>query len=254
MGFAATLTRSFEALGLRGAPTLLHFLSKTRLSRLLATVALPSGQTISFPEYDAYWARYLYAGVPYEPDVEAIFRRLAPGRVLIDCGANIGYWSARAKELGFTDAMAIEANEDLIPFLKRNFQGAVHHAAVHSRSGETLFLEGQGATAALATTGRPVRTLALADLDVTGPVLIKLDVEGAEIPAIEGAAGMDAIFVYEDWPRSGMPVTRYALEKGYSVFGFDMEPIRSHAEAFDFNRRTRETYGPSNLVAMRTSE
>jgi FkbM family methyltransferase len=186
--------------------------------------------------------------------VEAIFRRFASGRTLIDCGANIGYWSVRAKELGFKDAIAIEANGDLIPFLKRNYRGAVHHAAVHSRSGETLYLEGQGATASLAATGRPVRTLALADLDVTGPVLIKLDVEGAEIAAIEGAAGMDAIFVYEDWPRSGMLVTRYVLEKGYSVFGFDMQPIRTHAEAFDFNRRTRETYGPSNLLAMRGSD
>ena len=101
---------------------------------------------------------------------------------------------------------------------------------------------------------KPTISLALADLDVTEPVLIKLDVEGAEVAAIKGAAGMDAIFVYEDWPRSGMPVTRYALEMGYSVVGFDMKPIRSHAEAFEFNRRTRETYGPSNLVAMRASE
>ena len=77
---------------------------------------------------------------------------------------------------------------------------------------------GQGATASLATTGRPVRTLALADLDVTGPVLIKLDVEGAEVAAIKGAARMDAIFVYEDWPRSGMPVTgRRPVQLGTAV-------------------------------------
>ena len=80
---------------------------------------------------------------------------------------------------------------------------------------------------------------------------MKLDIEGAEIAAIEGAQGMDAIFVYEDWPKSGMPVTRYLLEQGYSLFGFDMTPITTHAEAFAFNSRTTDVYGPSNFVAMR---
>ena len=251
MNLAAMVTRSFEASGLRGAPTILGWLSKTPLSGQIATVRLPGGESISFPAYDPYWARYLYAGVPYEPDVESIFRRLADGRVLIDCGANIGYWSARAKELGFTDAIAIEANEQLIPLIKRNYRGNIIHAAVHAKSGEEMWLEGEGAAATIGTSGKPVRSLALTDLNVSGPALIKLDIEGAEIPAIEGAAGMDAIFVYEDWPRSGMPVTKYLLEKGYSVSGYDEAPIRTHADAFSFNERTNKEYGPSNFVAMR---
>jgi FkbM family methyltransferase len=249
MNPAAALTRSFEALGLRGAPTLLTYLSKTVLSRQVATVTLTGGQPISFPAYDPYWARHLYAGVSYEPDVEAIFRRLAGGRVLIDCGANIGYWSVRATELGFSDAIAIEANDELIPLLKRNYQGRVIHAAVHSRSGEELHFQGAGATGRVGESGATVRSIALADLEVGTPAVIKLDVEGAEIAAIEGAAGMDAIFVYEDWPKSGMPVTRHLLENGYSVSGFDMSPIRTHAEAFAFNERTTRRYGPSNFVA-----
>lgn len=203
-----------------------------------------------FPAYDPYWSRHLYAGVPFEPDVEAIFRRFAKGRTLIDCGANIGFWSARAKELGFADAIAIEANADLIPLLRRNYRGRVVHAAVHSRSGETKFLSGEGAAASLGTTGKPVETIALADLKIQGPTLIKLDIEGVEIPAIEGAHGMDALFVYEDWPRSGMPVTKYLLEHGYSVSGFDMTPIKTHADAFEFNRSTTTTYGPSNFLAV----
>jgi len=249
LNFAAPLTRCFEALGLRGAPTVLTYLSKTPLSRQIATVQLRGGQPISFPAYDPYWARHLYAGVPYEPDVEAIFWRLAGGRVLIDCGANIGYWSVRAKELGFIDAIAIEANETLIPFLKRNYVGTVIHAAVHSKSGEQLRFTGAGATGQVGDSGKTVRSIALADLKLDAPVLIKLDVEGAEIAAIEGAAGMDAIFVYEDWPRSGMPVTQYLLESGYVVQGFDTTPIRTHPDAFAFNARTTRRYGPSNFVA-----
>jgi FkbM family methyltransferase len=253
MNLARPITRLFDRAGVRGAPTLLRYLSRTPLAKQVATVALPSGQTISFPAYDPYWARHLYAGVPYEPDVEAIFREFAPGRTLIDCGANIGYWSARAKELGFKESIAIEANATLIPFLQRNHSGPVHHAAVHSVSGETLWLEGEGAAASLGAGGKPVRSLALRDLDVTGPVLIKLDVEGAEIQAIEGAHGMDAMFLYEDWPKSGLTVTDYLLKNGYSVLGFDQTPIRSLGEAFAFNRTTNARYGPSNFIAIRSA-
>ena len=251
MNPAAALTRSFEALGVRGAPTLLRYASRTALSRHVATVRLPAGQIISFPAYDPYWARYLYAHIPYEPDVEAIFRRFAKGRVLIDCGANIGYWSARAKELGFLEAVAIEANAAWMPFLERNHGGRNMHAAVHSETGVTLHLGGEGAAASLGDEGQDVQSVALKDVGVSGPALVKLDVEGAEIAAVEGASGMDAIFVYEDWPRSGMPVTRHLIGEGFAIFGFDMSPIRELSDAFEFNRRTTTTYGPSNLIAMR---
>jgi FkbM family methyltransferase len=250
MSVAAVITRSFESLNLRGAPTLLHHLSRFT-PNATATVDLPGGQTFSFPAYDPYWARHFYAGLPYEPDVEAIFRKVSAGRVLIDCGANIGYWSARAAELGFIGAIAIEANSRLIPFIKRNFDGPVHHAAVYSRSGETVRLGGDGATGSIGDAGVPVTTIALADLGISQPCVVKLDVEGSEIPAIEGAKGLDAIYVYEDWPKSGMLVTKHLLDDGYSVSGFDGTAIRKHADAFEFNERTNDRYGPSNFVAIR---
>lgn len=214
-------------------------------------MTLQTGQRITFPAYDGYWARHLYAGVPYEPDVEIILRRFATGRTLIDCGANIGYWSARASELGFEDAIAIEANKTLIPFLRRNHSGPVHHRAVFARSGEEVHLSGEGAAAALGPSGQSVISLALNDLGVSGPVVVKLDIEGAEIAAIEGASRLDAIFVYEDWPRSGLTVTRYFLTEGYRVLGFDMTPIRTLRDARNFNARTRTSYGPSNFIAIR---
>lgn len=252
MNVAAILTRGFERLGLRGAPTLLKHLSRTALSSKTATVVLKGGQRITFPAYDPYWSRHLYAGVPFEPDVDAIFRRFAKGRVLVDCGANIGYWSARAKELGFVDVIAIEANDRLIPYLERNCPGSVIHAAVHSSSGESVLLNGDGAAAHLAEQGTPVATIALDDLGIRQPALVKLDVEGVEIAAFKGAGTLDALFVYEDWPRSGMPVTEWLLGQGHEVLGFDMTPIATVADAIEFNARTNKSYGPSNFIASRS--
>lgn len=245
---ARTVTCALELLRLRGAPTILRCLSP--LFRDLLTTVMIDGVPITFPAYDHYWCRYLYARARYEPDVEAIFRKYGSGRILIDCGANIGYWSARHKSFGFTDAIAIEANPKLIEILAHNHDKVIH-AAVHSRSGETLLLEGNGAVGAIGERGVPVLSLALADLNVQGPILIKLDVEGAEIPAIEGARGLQALFVYEDWPSRKMEVTRHLLAAGYLVLGFDETPIRSAEEAMAFNSRTREVYGPSNFAAMK---
>jgi hypothetical protein len=78
-----------EQAGVRGAPSLLRYLSKIpALSQRVATVTLPSGERLSFTAYDHYWCRYLYAGKPNEPNAERIFRRLGKGRVMVDCGAN----------------------------------------------------------------------------------------------------------------------------------------------------------------------
>lgn len=242
------LTAAFEAGGIRGAPTILKRLSRSRLLReQVATVTLQGGQRISFPAYDAYWCRYLYAGKPYEPDVERIFRQLGKGRTLVDCGANIGYWSVRHREFGFTTSIAIEANPDLVNFLRRNYSGEVHHAAVHSASGETLHFAGDGALGHVAEIGIPVPTVALRDLRVEGPALVKLDIEGAEIPAIEGLGDLDATLVYEDFPRQGMKVTRHLLERGWKLFTDELKPIASVEQV----SADRGPGVPLNLVATR---
>jgi FkbM family methyltransferase len=251
VNFPGALTALFEKAGMRGAPTILSRLSRfKRLERRVATVSLPGGQRISFPAYDPYWCRYLYAGKPYEPDVERIFHALGKGRTFIDCGANIGYWSVRHKEFGFTDAIAIEANPRLIPFLKKNYTGTVHHRAVSARSGESVVFSGDGAIGHISRNGEAgiaVPTLALRDLDPDGPALVKLDIEGAEIAAIEGLGDLDCILVYEDFPRQGMKVTRHLLDNDWRIFDDRMNPVTSADQvSADLGRGV-----PRNLVAMR---
>lgn len=255
VNFPGTLTATMEKVGVRGAPTLLGKLSKFPVLReTIATVTLPSGQRLTLPAYDGYWCRYVYAAKPYEPDVERIFRRFGKGRVLVDCGANIGYWSARHKDFGFTDAIAIEANPKLVRFLRINYSGCVIDKAVYSRSGEQLTFSGDDACGHLgdarghdAAQTITVETIALKDLNVTSPALVKLDVEGAEIDALQGLGDMDAIVVYEDFPRQGMKTTRYLLDRGWKLSNDQGESISNVEQvSHDLGKGV-----PHNLIAMR---
>lgn len=262
---AGGFVRALETMRLRGAPTLLHLLSRIfALRAVKATVPL-GPQLISFPAFDGYWCRYLWAGVPFERDVEQIFRKLGKGRVLIDCGANIGFWSVRASEFGFTEVIAVEANANLIPLLRENFRlnsvnGTVVHGAIYSSSGEHLLLSGTDAhaQASIGASGIPVTSIAIRDI-VTRftpgeEFVAKLDVEGAETAAISGATGIEnIIFVYEDFPKHGMPVTRNVLERDMAVFAVapsgHSRRIGSVEEAAAFNAEVALPQWPSNLVA-----
>lgn len=263
---AAFVVRTLESVGLRGAPTLMGLLQRIpALRRTMATVRLPYGELVTFPAFDPYWSRYLWAKIPFERDVEQIFRKLGAGRVLLDCGANIGYWSVRAREFGFTEVIAVEANSKLIPTLRENFrlnavQGKVHHAAVYSQSGIDLLLDDSRAheKSGIGDSGIPVVSITIADMLEEIPpdreVIAKLDVEGSEIAAIEGAKGHEkTIIVYEDFHQLGMPVTDYVLGQSLRVFGVSPSGERvgifSVDEALAFNKRVAAPRWPSNFVA-----
>jgi FkbM family methyltransferase len=263
---AGRIVRTLEFFSLRGAPTLLRLLDKIPLFHDAMATAPLGNNRMNFHAFDAYWCRYLWAGVPFEGDVAQIFRKLGKGSVLIDCGANIGYWSVRAPEFGFTHVVAVEANRELIPVLRNNLElngvpSEVIHAAIYSTSGEQLFLDRTAAHAegALGEKGMPVTSITIADIIEQhrgSEILAKLDVEGAELAAIEGASGVDRItFVYEDFPREGMRVTDELLRRGFKVFGVAPSgEIRSIADAGDalaFNTRFAIPRWPSNLVACR---
>jgi FkbM family methyltransferase len=263
---AGRIVRTLEFFSLRGAPTLLRLLDKIPLFHDAMATAPLGNNRMNFHAFDAYWCRYLWAGVPFEGDVAQIFRKLGKGSVLIDCGANIGYWSVRAPEFGFTHVVAVEANRELIPVLRNNLElngvaSEVIHAAIYSTSGEQLFLDRTAAHAegALGEKGMPVTSITIADIIEQhrgSEILAKLDVEGAELAAIEGASGVDRItFVYEDFPREGMRVTEELLRRGFKVFGVapsgEIRFIADAGEALAFNARFAIPRWPSNLVACR---
>lgn len=276
--FASSLSagaiRSTQALGLRGGPTLVKLLAASGIGRgSIARVSLPSGRRIAFPGLDPYWAPYLWGRKVYEPDVEAIFRRLAhiPGKLLVDGGANIGYWTVQlsAPEFGFDRFIAVEANPALIPLLEENVRTnaidcQIVHAALSEVPGKTVHLGGvrDHASAAIADSGVAVTTTSLDAL--VGPelaadrlVIVKLDIEGSEIAAFEGARelrGGNAIFIYEDWPRGEFINSQWLFANGFAVVGLapggPAREIASIAEARAYNQAMTTRYGPSNFIAV----
>ena len=166
---------------------------------------------------DGYWTRFALYRAPYEPEVARVLSAASGGTSLFcDLGANKGYWTTRAAPL-FEHVIAVEASADTFAELYRNagelYNVTLHHAAIHARSGEEMRFVNTHLSHASARlqSDQPVggqdrvetvETLAIDDLVPEGvTALIKLDVEGAEIAAIEGAARAltdGAVLIFED--------------------------------------------------------
>jgi FkbM family methyltransferase len=228
--------------------------SKT-LARVLgdgqtARVDFPDGGRLTVRLGDAYWSRLL-VGWAYEPEVAAIIDGAIarePEAVLVDCGANIGYFSSRSAPRVRT--VAVEAVPPVFDQLRAN--AAVNgfhaiHAAVCSVPGETVTVTWDGlvpATSVVDDTGAmaaEVPTTTITELYERyvgdGPAIVKLD--GAEIAALEGAAPVldRCLVVYEDHGKDRHhAVTRHLLECGFVVYhhdGIDSVPVRTLAQLDD---------------------
>lgn len=208
------------------------------------TVEFRRGCRFRLPVFEPYWGPTVIGGRPFEPDVERLvyeMRDLRP--VLVDCGANYGYYSVlvTGPEHGYAGALAIEANPTTYARLRENARlnddrFATLNLALSSRSGDTVTLALTehhavthiGASGPASTGAVEVETVTIPDalgragLDGARGYVIKLDVEGQEIASLEGArawrASHDHVVVYEDWSDAGFDTTVVLLDEGYPVF------------------------------------
>lgn len=166
---------------------------------------------------DGYWTRFALYRAPYEPEVAAILRAASGAtRLFCDLGANKGYWATRAAPL-FERVIAVEASAETFAALRENAGGlpgvTLHRAAIHETSGKDLtFVNTHLSHASARLMGdspagagdrtETVTTMAIDDLVPSGEAaLVKLDVEGAEVAAIAGAArtlSEGSVLIYED--------------------------------------------------------
>eukprot|EP00741_Cyanophora_paradoxa_P003397 tig00000704_g3300.t1 len=154
----------------------------------------------------------------YAPRMSALFKQLAAGPcgaappsarpLVVDVGANLGYFSALAASLG-CEVQAFEPQHALHPFFAltaaaNGFERRVtlHRLAVTSRSGRRLALQrhpnsGSAQVLDAGAGGRPaLATLASTSLDdhfkneTRDILLLKIDIEGHELEALRGAEGL----------------------------------------------------------------
>lgn len=216
-----TLLRSLFALteGLtgRGYRSAVRYVEPI-LAGKMARVVFEDGSEFHFPLSDPYWSRLVSPAFSYEPEIAWVLRRLQDvDYTFIDAGANFGFWSvlASAPAFGSKRALAIEASAETFAVLTRNREAnagrfEIFRNAIFDKDDVELgFSAGHHTTRQLTegTAPETVRTITLdtlcakAAVDLTRPVVLKLDVEGAELAALGGAARLlygDTLLIYEE--------------------------------------------------------
>jgi FkbM family methyltransferase len=235
---------------------------------------------------DGYWALLLHQGFKYEEEVGRILEKvISDNTTFFDCGANNGYWSVYvAAKIGSPEhVIAVEPTG--LPF-DRLLENARLNGnsfrpikkAVYSQSGLVLrFMthpqrhagnscmdkRGKGQDGAYqieyiasVTIDDLFREL-LGNFQDTGDVVVKLDVEGAEIEALKGARDLirgGALFIYEEHGQDlACRVTDFMLsELGLAVYflGPNSWPIKVERLSRLVELKKTESRG-YNLMAAR---
>lgn len=247
-----------------------------------ALVSIGGGARLKIYLGDYYWARYaVNGGVPYEPELEFVLGKVLDGdSVFLDCGANIGHWSAFASRIipRPDHILAIEADPHAFRLLTENRHlnndsfvavnaaiGATagdtitfafkrgRHVASHSLEGDESPPEGWNVA--------PVATLSIDDaldgIDDANdrPVVIKLDVEGAEISALVGATdtlARDPFVVYEEHGEDEQcAVSAYLMnELGLDIFAIEDERLVAMRSLADVAGKKPNRHVGYNFVAL----
>jgi FkbM family methyltransferase len=210
----------------------------TAAERPMVTIALNEDARFSYPQDDGYWSVLNPALGGYEFEVEWLLRGAVDMPYeMLDCGANMGYWSivASSAPFGRHSVTAVEPADGNFGILAMNARDngdrfrAVKYA-LDEVSGRQVSLYGRRHYGlSLRDDWHPadrdhveqVETISLDDLAErcfagrSHPLLVKLDVEGAEIAAMRGGSRVikeGALIIYEDHGKEPThPVSRFVL-------------------------------------------
>jgi FkbM family methyltransferase len=178
------------------------------------------------------------SGLKLEPVIEEVRRRLRPGQVFVDGGANIGLFTLySAARVGATGrVLAFEPAPQAVHALTQNVRlnrfdwVDVIEAALSDRAGRKDFVD-FGEASGLSSfapehaggTRISVRTITLDEvaIDTEAVGIVKLDLEGAEVAALRGAsqllnAGVPFIVEVEE---QHLQRQRATADEVFEIFG-----------------------------------
>jgi FkbM family methyltransferase len=196
----------------------------------------------------------LLNGGAYEPEIAFIVTRIMRSNgAFIDCGANIGWWSLFASTMlpRQDQILAIEAAPSM--FARLTETASLNHdrflclnAAVWDQTGQPVTVSFHEVLHSAATVKEPsghgfhledTTSIRIDDAAerylrrAGGPTVLKLDVEGAEVEAMEGAQRLLdewTLIIYEDHGKdTRATVTKAMFDLGYDIFFCD-EQFRLH--------------------------
>jgi FkbM family methyltransferase len=249
-----------------------------------ATFRVFGSRLITIALSDDYWIPSVALGHENEPEILAVLSgTLSQDSVFIDAGANIGWWSLFASTVIHDPAQVIAIEPAMSTFADLQENADMNdsaftclRAAVWNKSGEELPLSfdqraREGAHVAWSGTwcepGRKqtqlVPSICIDDVvDEYAPhstsLILKLDVEGAELHALEGLGKHIDDFemiIYEDHGKEpAARVTAEMLRLGFALFTSDrlgnISPVESLAHAQSIKNNRKRGY---NFFAVRSS-
>jgi FkbM family methyltransferase len=259
IGLVRLLHTAISHTAVRGMGVVMQAI-KPFLHSQLSCVHFADGSRLYFRLDDVYWNSFIrQPDFDYEPEIGKFLLRLKDVDYLfLDCGANIGYWSVlvTSEMLGRKRAIAVEASRETMSILQQNCNAndqrfEICRRAMFEYDGHRLFFsEGNHAARHIvepesinSTDTEPVisttvdalaRQLQLGDSD---RIVIKLDVEGAEISTLKGAREVlkrDTLVIYEDHGGDrSHATTRYVLDElGFPVFSIASDGTITEVEEF----------------------
>lgn len=210
----------------------INYLGISRVFAAVNKAFKPQGITVisddqfsfEYPSGDYYWDRLLDKDWRYEPEIEHFLRRAGHLQfTFFDLGANFGFWSTRIAqhEFGKHSVVAVEASSESISILRENLARAagpstIIHRVVDSASNAYRSIYGKrhaGMSILVGWDGEnaPVETIETVSVDDLfeemgvfadrSQAVCKIDIEGAELNALQGAhraADTDVVFILEE--------------------------------------------------------
>ncbi|MDJ0614879.1 MAG: FkbM family methyltransferase [Rhizobiaceae bacterium] len=267
MRLAAKAARPMDYTGLSHANRIIR---KVLPSNRFVQVRLFEDTRFEFPYGDGYWGVLLDNKLTYSPSEEYFLAAIRDvDYAFVDCGANFGYMSSiiSSDAFGKKPSIAVEADPGTFKMLQRNWElngqrFEIKHNAVFDKSGEFVSFGGGKHEARSIQQGaiddacNDVETIALDTLlpwikkQKRKHLILKLDVEGVEIPALKGASKIlktNPCIMFEDHASDkSHEVSKFIMEElGMDVFYSDesgCREIHSYADIEDIKRNPRVGY------------